>query len=484
MTMRVSCRIGHTRANLPFPGVSNASLKTAIENAFRRASYRGTSRPPNVKIHVTAEYRSRALLPENAGSTTANLLRSLRNLIGNQTSNGPAKIGLLLADRFVGRPFTFGYMIDGDIHQSSNPAREGCVVFLHPLIQARRQGQTRAQAAAIRREYVFTCIHELGHTFNLWHRQVQPNYMASSGPTAYPMTAHRFVTDHRDYLKIDHNNWTKFVIPAGSAWGARPPGFPTDNDPENLPRTAKKRRGTLELTIGMTPRAFFYFEPVELDIRLTSRSRRAARVPDCIDPGYDAFDIWIERPGGERFRYCPIKRFMETPGMLDIRFRKPFKRDLSIFAQRGGYTFHESGTYKIWAELRHSTQTLISNKIEIQVFESNERLKSFRILRDASERNRIADLLYFREARLAKADSEAISYIGETLSSSHYCASLDYAMARNRAGRLLCQTRPRMTSVRSAMEELDRCANHSSLSSHRSYNALAIAKDLEDRYLS
>ena len=475
--IRVKCQFGVVRPNLPNPGVSFDSLRVTMEEAFRNGSYRGTQKPPNIDLTVSHTNANAALIPANKPTSHGNLQQALRNLIGAQAPlNQARKVGLLFADRYVPYPNAYGYMIDGSIHPNDPFAREGAVVFLHPILQDRNHlGPT-----AVRREYVFTAVHEMGHVFNLWHRNETPNFMANSGAVPYPTSAHKFVNKHKQYLRISHPDYVKFMMPGAAPWGARPPGFPAHGDPQNAPRPQRQLGKRLRLTIKIAQKAFYYFEPVELDLTLSCARRQRVDVPDQLDPGYDGFDIWIESPTGERVRYRPIKRFMEGDWVREIHGGQPFHRDVSLFAQRGGYTFHESGVYRIFATFDTSHGILKSNTTECEVLE-NDDSRAFTLLQETLARPRILDRLFYREADLTPVDRKLCAAIQRRLPNTHFAAALQYAQARHDAIRLLTQKRPRRSALTACTTELNAAADLTALSPHRRRRAAVVSAQLHER---
>lgn len=133
---------------------------------------------------------------------------------------------------------------------------------------------------------------------------------------------------------------------------APPPSRPNAPVPAELERMVRK------------------FDPVELDLelRVAPGVERRFRVPDALDHGYDLFDIWIEEPRGERRKlrspriYCsPLKTRTITPAA-------PFRRDISIFGEAGGYAFRKAGLHAVWAEFEpRPGHKLVSNRLEVHV---------------------------------------------------------------------------------------------------------------------
>lgn len=310
-------------------------------------------------------------------------------------------IGILLAGEYQPRPDFFGLMFDeAFVPGSSDPGeltpREGCAVFLS-AIDRKRKG------ADFIEEVLFTGTHELGHVFNQQH-SAPSSFMAVSAdrPTPFSVSTCGF-NPHEESL-LGQCSSSRFIWPGGSAFGdlgdlAASPGSGADS--ANAP-------SGLKLTVATDRDAFWPFEPVELDVVLSySGKRRSCTVPDFIDPGYEAFTIWIEEPSGARRRYRSPRHYCEHSGRLRIARDMPFRRDISIFGESGAYTFRRVGLHRVWAQFRIAPgRVLQSNVVELDVRVPGRR-DAYAAARQAFSSRDAAQLLYYR--RLTSDRAAALS---------------------------------------------------------------------------
>jgi hypothetical protein len=375
-------------------------------------------------IDVAIGDTSSSLGPGASGVDLFELHNALRNLTSNIVGQPVSSLGLVLAGRFAPRPHAFGFMFDlgfgesGDVSFHVFP-REGCAVFVDAI------REHRPVSADFHTQVAFTTIHELGHLFNLWHIESPANFLATSpAVTPHPPCAFYFHADHSRFLAEQAGS--PFVVPGGADFGTRGPGFSQDDNPLEMPRS----RSSLQLSIDVKQREFWHFEPVELDVTVSvSRSVTRAMLPDVIDPGYEAFAIWIEAPDGTRRRYRPVARFCDNLGRHTITARKPYRRDIPLFGQSGGYTFTAAGRHRLFCTLRLGRRVLTSNSLDVSVKPSEVGKTSYDRLARALRTPANAKLLFYKAATrpgvLAKELDEAAGAAEKATASN-----IRYSLAR------------------------------------------------------
>jgi len=342
-----------------------------------------------------------AKLPSSVSSDMLN--DALEVVTGRQRgSTKVTKIGVLLAGEYRPRPDFFGLMFDADFAPGSSipgqlTPREGCAVFLNPINKAR-------SGADFIEEVKYTGTHELGHVFNQQHSP-PTSFMATSAgrPNPYELGSCEFSPLEKSLLK--QCSASCYIWPGGSAFGilgGLAPSTGTGADASNGPPG-------LHLTIGTDRDAFWPFEPVELDVTLSLTGRRkSVRVPDFIDPGYGAFIIWIEDPTGERRRYRSPRHYCEHLGKQRVAQDAPFRRDISIFGESGGYTFRRVGVHKVWAQFKVSPgRFLRSNVIELDVRAPSNR-EAYEVTKEVFSSKDAAQLLYYRRMTEGRAAALAL----------------------------------------------------------------------------
>ena len=354
---------------------------------------------------------------------------ALTRLVNNQQSqNGVNRIGMLFADRLRSHPGLFGLMFDvgfdavdlpGLLPQHFAIAREGCAVFLD-AIDSQRQPAHRAIEAS------FTAFHELGHVFNLEHAST-PSFMAQS-PSGAPFTSneHFLMPDQADFLsrvEID-----RAVFPGGAEWRDRGDLVRVSN---NLLATAK-RSGPIKLRIGMAQKEFWRFEPVELDVTVSAPPALAATLPDELDPGYDAFDLWIEEPDGSRRRYRSPHVFCQNHGNLSFGARKTFVRDISVFGEGGRYTFRTAGPHRLYATWQVRGHGVVkSNVLDVEIKTAQPNSPQFQRLRDVLTHRRHARYLFHKHGRLSPGSYDELVTLSRQAWRSPAAAQVAFTLGRD-----------------------------------------------------
>jgi hypothetical protein len=350
-----------------------------------------------------------------------------RALTGHVDTGRVKTVAVLYADRYgphrdaLGLMFDRGFVTDDDPGGPSFKAvpREACAVFLGAIAAIRDDERER------RREAQFSTIHELGHVFNLQHAESTPNYLATSpdGRAFGVNEAFDFIEDHKKLLASCSLN--PAVFPGGSQFGSDSPLASG-----NAPRRSRPARPPV-LRIGIPRDHFFFWEPVELDVELRgSRAAGAIRVPDEVDPGYQSFVIWIEEPSGERRRYRSPQHYCRARKTLRLEPGAPFRRDISIFGESGGYTFRRSGLHRIWAEFQLGRTRLRSNALEVDVRSpAKARLHDQEIGRVLARRESRV-LLYHRLERFRGRATSALTRLAAEHPRASVTPVLHYAIGR------------------------------------------------------
>jgi hypothetical protein len=296
--------------------------------------------------------------------------------------------------KIFGIMFDRGFTTDDDKNANSDytgHTREACAIFLDTI------REQRPDKAAFEAETRFTTIHEMGHLFNLQHVS-DACFMASSQSDApYPEATYFKFTD-KQRLTLSNCSTSSSVWPGGADFGDTGP-FGSADAP---PRRGRAGLEDLELRLALPQGAFWPFEPLELDVGLSvaPAAGRGFRVPDRLDPGYEEFRIWVEEPNGERRLYRAPRRYCAFPSRRPIDPHAGFRRDISIFAEAGGFTFRKAGPHRVWAEfMARRGEWLRSNLVEVEVLPADDS-DLYRRARSMLAKPAVSRLLYHR--RLAR----------------------------------------------------------------------------------
>ena len=244
-------------------------------------------------------------------------------------------------------PNLYGIMFDQQGRQ-----RQGCAVFYAGI------GGTSADA---RRLQLYTCIHELGHCFNLlhsWQKSLatppQPNRPASpswlnypwrfpGGPAAF-WSAFPFRFDAQELVHIRHG-FLKDVIMGGNPFGT---GSALE-DLESWREPVEDRSGIrLELE---APASFAYGAPVTIEVKLTSTDASGVLVTKHIRPRNGNVEIAIAQPGGRVVEYEPLLHHcMSDEDAIVLGGEQQAYADRAfIHYGKEGFYFERPGTYRLRA---------------------------------------------------------------------------------------------------------------------------------------
>jgi hypothetical protein len=355
---------------------------------------------------------------------------ALDKLTQNSGNRRVERLGILYANKFRQRPAIFGMMFDTAFRGDPGPnigvlPREGCAVFLD-AIAAHHQDDSYA------RQVAFTTVHELGHVFNLQHRG-EANFLRTSSFQQSPeLGAFQFADEHREDLQRCSSDAA--VCPGGSEFSDI-----TANGNEDAPKpepSLRKQAKALELVLDIEHLDFTPFSPVELDItiRLKPGVESPIDIPNEIDPGYRRFAIWIEMPNGELRRYRSTAHYCAFPDVTPVTVDQPFRRDISIFGQAGGYTFRRVGNYQLWATFQLAKGvSLVSNKLSLRVRPLRARTKAAR-----SEVGEIQELLqraartlFYRSGKLRPLDLHCLERLTQRHASAHESKIAHLAIAQS-----------------------------------------------------
>ncbi len=402
------------------------------------------------------------------------LHRALSKLTNNPSSATKVqRIGLIFAGSYKPKPTVLGLMFDWgkkfafDRHDTSEfhgVAREGCAIFLDAI------RQIRPQEDDYRRQIGFTAIHELGHVFNLQHPDVSepPSFMSPSLQNrAYTSQdgAYRFLTS--DQQLLCQCSQSPYIWPGGSTFRDLGPLAAADFASSEIDNSD----GPV-LSIDVSPREFWPFEPVELDVQLTVKSgcKSWYRVPDIVDPGYEQFTIWIQAPNGEVRKYRSPRHYCWNGNRITVSAAKPFYRDISIFVEAGGYTFNQAGTHFLHATLQAgSKRLLVSNRVEIYIRPSRPNDAKYRRMRDALTKPSHVRLMYYRRASSSQRETKVLEEFSNDFGKTNSAAAVRYALGRaNMKAAELVKNRKRSQELMTkASRQLEEVSGSPFLSEHR-----------------
>ncbi len=289
---------------------------------------------------------------------------------------------LLLATRYKS-PGTLGIMFDG----TGDFPRQGCAVFYdHPALSG-------ATGPTQKREYLYTIVHEIGHTFNLLHA-FQKGFFHSNGvlprpaslswmnyPFLYPFgyagdadwdgtndfwTKFPFVFDHQELAHLRHNDLREVVM------GGRSFGFAGHLEEREFDRHTQDTEVAQDTDVSLTlwlPEIVDFLEQVEGDVRLRNEGLETVAVNPNIEPTAGGIELLVRRPC-DRFPkvYRTFYRGCVKEDLVNLAPGEAIYQEISPAFARRSWLIDEPGTYEAQAVgWLPDGRKLISNIVRLRV---------------------------------------------------------------------------------------------------------------------
>jgi len=265
-------------------------------------------------------------------------------------------------------PGLYGIMFDSQ----GASQRHGCAVFYKGI-----GGNTADQ----QRLQLYTCVHELGHTFNLlhsWQKNLatppKPNIPNSLSWMNYPWNypqggapafwnAFPFHFDPVELTHIRHGFRNNVIM------GGNP--FITGSALENMAALFEEpieNHSPLSLELE-AKNTYLYGEPVCLETKLKTNSMVNTRVTSNLHADYGFVTIGIKKPGGELKVYEPLAERCTIPATTVLNSRTPSIYESSYIGfDKDGFIFDQPGYYQIKAVYHHEDGSrIVSNTLSVRV---------------------------------------------------------------------------------------------------------------------
>jgi len=231
--------------------------------------------------------------------------------------------------------------------------RQGAAVFYKGI-----GGTTAAQ----RRLQLYTCVHELGHCFNLLHSwqksfatPPKPNIPNSLSwmnyPWNYPLggqaafwNSFGFRFDNSELTHIRHG-FRNDVIMGGNPFGT---GASLE-EANNMFEAPVENNATLELELQAHP-TYLLGEPVDLEIKLKTTTFKNNEVICNLHPDFGFVTIGIKKPGGNVVVFEPLAEKCIMPEHTVLNVANPSIYETAYIGfHKDGFIFDQPGRYEIRA---------------------------------------------------------------------------------------------------------------------------------------
>jgi hypothetical protein len=275
------------------------------------------------------------------------------------------KVWLLTAQLHDLGPGLLGIMFD-----QQGAQRQGCAVF-----HASLAGTTPSK----QRDQLYTCVHELGHCFNLYHsfhkqymNPPQPNRLDSLSWMNYPWyfpggpssfwSQFPFQFDDPELVHLRHA-FRNDIIVGGNPFGT---GAALE-DPRAFEEAIEDNSGLrLELR-GRT--SYLLGEPVVPELKLERTDLRGKETVPHLHPNFGFVEIGIRHPSGRVMVYRPMMQHCVDPGRTTLNDEQPaiYESAFIGFGDDGLY-FDAPGLYQLRAVyLAPDGSRVVSNIFSVRV---------------------------------------------------------------------------------------------------------------------
>lgn len=258
--------------------------------------------------------------------------------------------------------------------------RQGTAVFEDSFISDKPAGDPDPAAFAKRMRY-WTLIHEMGHAFNLahsWQKHLgtpwvplvsNPEdrsfmnypYNVAGGQAAFFADFEYRFTD-QELLFLRHAPG-KFVQQGNADW-FDDHGF---ESPEDYQRYAEHSGLSLEIGFNRSTPRFEYLEPVMLEAQIQNNSGQFIALPSGLIKNPDLVTVVVKKKGEPARQWHPYARYLKSQETITLNPGETHVDDLFISAGLNGWDLADPGFYDIQMQIEVGNETLVSNRITIQV---------------------------------------------------------------------------------------------------------------------
>jgi len=253
---------------------------------------------------------------------------------------------------FHTRKHVFGPGLLGIMFDQMGRQRQGCAVFYDAIA-----GNTADKL----RNQLYTCVHELGHCFNLYHsfhKKFMTPPLANrldalswmNYPQRYPnggtpgfWSAFPFQFDDLEVVHLRHAFRNNIII------GGNPFGTGAALETGASSETIVADESGLKLELRARP-VFALGEPVTVEVKLCTTDGRGKRVNSFLHPREGFVRIAIRKPGGQVVPFEPLIDHCVADDTLQLDTGTPaIYAGVYVGYGKGGFTFDQSGSYQLQA---------------------------------------------------------------------------------------------------------------------------------------
>lgn len=291
------------------------------------------------------------------------------------------KLYLLLATHYKLYParIVTGIMYDSQYRDPNDPCpRQGAAAFHSSMVSA----WDSLVPAEFDRDYLRTCVHELGHALNLIHsfdrdQPDSPSWM--NYPWRYPYGynlppswngtgdywhACRFEFDDEELRHLRHDPLLD-VIPGGAALGAST----ADAGVPWAESARQQEAAPVALYLRTRPERYLFefAEPVTVEVKLQNQTAAPMVVPDMLSAEFGLLELFLRDPRGQVRPYKPLFKLCGQARNVELPAGEKLFESIFLGYGADGFYFEEPGEYQVWAAYGAGGLRLRSNVLRIRV---------------------------------------------------------------------------------------------------------------------
>jgi hypothetical protein len=355
------------------------------------------------------------------------------------------KLYLLIATHFRLYPqyLVTGIMYDSQYRDAADPfPRQGAAAFYATM----RHSWGDLPDAEFDRNYLRTCVHELGHALNLLHTfdKDHPESLSwMNYPWRYPYGYNlppgwdgteqywqqcRFEFDPEELRHLRHHALME-VIPGGTAFGA------LGHDIALARAVSAKSQETAPVALYVRTRPerqlFEFAEPVTVEIKLKNQTSAPVVVPDMLNAEFGLLELYIRDPKGRVRRYRPLFKLCGEGQTTELPAGESLYESIFIAYGAEGFYFEEPGEYHIWAVYGAGGLRLRSNALRIRVaFPATAEEEKIALWTFGQEQGHV---LYMRGAQHLQSGNEQLKQVTKRFPTTHLARYIHYCFGNSQS---------------------------------------------------
>ncbi len=355
------------------------------------------------------------------------------------------KLYLLVGTHFKLYPnhYVTGIMYDSQYRDPDDPfPRQGATAF-YSTMQKVWGGLSQAE---FDRNYLRTCVHELGHALNLLHSfdKDRPDSLSwMNYPWRYPHGYNlppgwngtqqfwakcRFEFDAEELRHLRHHALME-VIPGGAPFGV----LGHDVAAPTAASVEQQEKAPLGLYTRTRPERYLFefAEPTTVEIKLKNQTEAPVIVPDMLNPEFGLLELYIRDPKGRVRAYEPLFRLCGEPKTAELPPGESLYESVFVAYGKDGFYLEEPGEYQIWAVYGAGGLRLRSNALRIRVAfpqtPEEEDMALYTFGRDQGH------VLYMQGANHLDRANDQLREVTERLPTTHLARYIHYCFGKGQA---------------------------------------------------